>query len=197
MCSNQVKRDQGRVPFTHLLRRAVIGAQGDSKTNNERKHDTTESVGVARDILRSMERKTADHLKHSINISMVYQVKLLLIRLHLQSNNRLFSPTRNKSITCFFLLRFRVFGETVGASFVRIWLLLSYHRPPFLSQTCCCLAIGFRVAMGISCLLPIRCAHARMEARKKKGRRILIYFSLFFLASFFSLFFFVGRPAGE
>ena len=76
MCSNQVKRDQGRVPFTHLLRRAVIGAQGDSKTNNERKHDTTESLGVARDILRSMERKTTAHLRHSINISMVYKVKI-------------------------------------------------------------------------------------------------------------------------
>ena len=131
MCSNQVKRDQGRVPFTHLLRRAVIGAQGDSKTNNERKHDTTESVGVARDILRSMERKTAVHLRHSINISMVYQVKLLLIRLHLQSNNRLFSPTRNKSITCSFFAEIPRLWRNRWSKFRENLIVIVISSPPF------------------------------------------------------------------
>ena len=178
MSSNEVKRDQSRVPFTHLLRRAVIGAQGDSKTNNERKHDTTESVGVARDILRSMERKTAVHLKHSINISMVYQVKLLLIRLHLQSNNRLFSPTRNKSITCSFFAEIPRLWRNRWSKFRENLIVIVTSSPPF--SLLDLLLFGYWFSGRYGNLVANQMRSCENGSEEKKGRRILIYFSLFF-----------------
>ena len=78
-----------------------------------------------------MERKTAVHLKHSINISMVYQVKLLLIRLHLQSNNRLFSPTRNKSITCSFFAEIPRLWRNRWSKFRENLIVIVISSPPF------------------------------------------------------------------